>query len=82
MQMFALLPAATGNVKTSLQKQNFAQIIRYSCTLKAYKKTLKIFFATSSNRPILAVTMAVSQGAIKIEATSIAINGIWYISFD
>ena len=63
--MFALLPAATGNVNSVLQKQNFAQIIRYPCTLKACKKRLKIVFATSSNRPILAVTMAVSQGEIK-----------------
>ena len=65
MHIFALLPAATGNVKTVLQKQNFVQIIRYPCTLKACKKRLKMFFATFSNRPILAVTMADSQGEIK-----------------
>ena len=63
--MFALLPAATGSVKSVLQKQNFAQIIRYPCTFKVCKKRLKMFFATFSNRPILAVTMAVSQGEIK-----------------
>ena len=65
MQFFALLSTATGNVKTVLQKQTFAQIIRYPCTLKSCKKRLKSFFVTSSNRPILAVTMAVSQGEIK-----------------
>ena len=65
MQIFAFLSAATVNVKTVLQKQNFAQIIRYPSTLKAYNKRFKFFLATSSNRPTLAVTIAVPQGKIK-----------------
>ena len=75
MHIFAFLLAATVNVKTVLQKQNFAQIIRYPSTLEACDKRFKIVLATSSNRPTLAVTVAVPQGKT-IEATSIAINSI------
>ena len=65
MQIFAFLSAATVNVKTVLQKLNFAQIIRYPSTLKADNKRFKFFRATNSNRPTLAVTIAVPQGKIK-----------------
>ena len=65
MQIFAFLSAATVNVKTVPQKQNFAQIIRYPSSLKACNKRFKFSLATSSNRPTLAVTIAVPQGKIK-----------------